>query len=157
LKIVYLFLSSESGVMTKNHLDVAIGELIHAVSLLVRRVRAAAGPQELSLSAAALLKRLEQDGPVTISGLARAESMTSQSMGTIVAALEEDGLVKRRPHPTDGRQFFIKLTEKGKMLRESRISAKRAWMAKAIAKLDKDEQDVLFEAAKILKRLATKK
>jgi DNA-binding MarR family transcriptional regulator len=142
--------------MTKNHLDVAIGELIHAVGLLVRRVRAAAGPQELSLSAVAVLKRLEQNGPATTSGLAHAESMTSQSMGTIVAALEEDGLVKRKPHPTDGRQFLIQLTERGKVLRDSRMAAKRAWMAQAIARLDKDEQAVLFEAAKILKRLAEK-
>jgi DNA-binding MarR family transcriptional regulator len=142
--------------MTKSHLDVAIGELIHAVGLLVRRVRAAAGPQELSLSAAAVLKRLEQNGPATTSDLGRAESMTSQSMGTIVAALEKDGLVKRKPHPTDGRQLLIQLTEKGKVLRESRTSAKRAWMAQAIAQLDKDEQAVLFQAAKILKRLAEK-
>jgi DNA-binding MarR family transcriptional regulator len=140
--------------MKKSHLDAAIGELIHAVGLLVRRVRAAAGPEELSLSAAAVLKRLDQDGPATISSLARAESMTSQSMGTIVAALEEDGLVKRKPHPTDGRQFLIQFTEKGKVLRKSRSAAKRAWMAQAVAQLDKDEQDVLFEAAKILKRLA---
>ena len=140
--------------MTKRDRDVAVGELIHTVGLLVRRVRAAAGPQELSLSAISVLKRLEQNGSVTTSDLARAESMTSQSMGTIVAALEEGGLVKRKAHPTDGRQLLIQLTEKGKGLRDSRMAAKRAWMAQAIDLLSQDEQDVLFEAAKILKRLA---
>jgi hypothetical protein len=34
------------------------------------------------------------------------------------------------------------------------MAAKRAWMAQAIDLLSQDEQDVLFEAAKILKRLA---
>lgn len=138
----------------KKSIDAEVNDLIHAIGLLVRRVRAEAGSQELSLSEAAVLKRLDKEGPMTTADLARAESMKPQSMGAIVAALEEEGLVERRPHPTDGRQMLLRLTAKGAALRESRIAAKRSWLAQAITRLDKNEQAALFQVTELLKRLA---
>jgi DNA-binding MarR family transcriptional regulator len=44
--------------------------------------------------------------------LARGDGMKPQSMGTIIAALEEIGLVERKPHPADGRQMKIQLSAK---------------------------------------------
>ena len=41
------------------------------------------------------------------------------------AALEEDGLIERRAHPTDGRQMLIRLMEKGALLRQHRAVARR--------------------------------
>src|SRR6202035_1772858 len=96
----------------KNY-QTAVIDLMQSIGLLVRRVRAAAGAHELSLTEAAVIGRLAKDGPATTADLARAESMKPQSMGTTVAALEEMGLVERTPHPTDGRQVNIQLTAKG--------------------------------------------
>jgi DNA-binding MarR family transcriptional regulator len=138
----------------KKSIDAEVNDLIHAVGLLVRRVRSESGSKELSLGESAVLKRLDNDGPLTTADLARAESMKPQSMGAIVATLEENGLVERRPHPTDGRQMLLQLTAKGATLRESRNAAKRSWLAQAIAHLDKDEQAILFHATELLKRLA---
>jgi DNA-binding MarR family transcriptional regulator len=97
--------------------------------------------------------RLDREGPATIADLARAESMKPQSMGTTVAALEEMGLVERSPHPTDGRQVNIWLTRKGAEVRKSARDAKRTWLAQAIAQLDDDEQQTLFRAGEIIRRL----
>ncbi len=97
--------------------------------------------------------RLDRDGAATIADLARAESMKPQSMGTTVAALEEMGLVERSPHPTDGRQVKIALTRKGVAVRKSTRDAKRTWLAEAIAQLDDDEQQTLFRAGEIIRRL----
>jgi DNA-binding MarR family transcriptional regulator len=132
--------------------DAAI-EFGQAIGLLIRRVRAAAASQELSWTEAAVLVRLAS-GPATTADLARAESMKPQSMGTTVAALEERGLVERKPHPTDGRQMNIALTAKGLAVRKSVRDAKRTWLAHAIAKLDKKDQATLFAAGVIVKRLA---
>jgi hypothetical protein len=38
-------------------------------------------------------------------------------------------------------------------LRNSRGDAKRTWLAQAIARLDDDEQQALFRAGEIIKRL----
>jgi len=131
-------------------------DFAHAIGLLVRRVRAAAASQELSLTEAAVMARLAQDGPATTADLARAESMKPQSMGATIAALEEMGMVERKPHPTDGRQVNIELTAKGAAVRKNVKEAKRTWIAQAIAQLDEQDRETLFAAGKIIKRLVEK-
>ena len=140
--------------MKENKLDNAVIDLIHAIGLLVRRVRAAAASDERSLTESLVMSRLAKDGPATTADLARAEGMKPQSMGTAVAALEKMGIVERKPHPTDGRQVIIELTAKGAALRKSAKDAKLAWLVQVIAQLDAEEQKTLFAASEIIKRLA---
>jgi DNA-binding MarR family transcriptional regulator len=139
--------------MLREPFDTAVIDFGQAIGLLVRRVRAAAASHELSLTEAAVMARLAKDGPATIADLARAGSVKPQSMGATIAALEEMGMVERKPHPTDGRQVNIELTAKGAAVRKSARDAKRTWLAQAIAQLDKQEQATLFAAGEIIKRL----
>lgn len=140
--------------MGRESQDERIGELMQAVGLLVRRLRALAGPDGLSMTEWAVLGRLVRNGPATTAELARAESVKPQSMGTTVAALEELGLVERRPHPTDGRQVNIEVTEKGLATRQSIRDAKIAWLAGEVKGLSNEERETLFRAGAILRRLA---
>ena len=142
--------------MPRKSIEADVTDLGHAVGLLLRRLRAAAGSQELSLSEDAVLKRLFRDGPATTADLARAEGMRPQSMGTIIAALEQMGMVERKPHPTDGRQVNIELTARGAAVRKSARDAKRTWLARAIARLDERDQETLFAAGRIITRLVEK-
>jgi DNA-binding MarR family transcriptional regulator len=139
--------------MARKTFEIAVIDFSQAIGLLVRRVRAAAASHELSLTEAAVMARLAKEGPATTADLARAESMKPQSMGTTVAALEEMGMVERKPHPTDGRQVNIELTAKGAAIRKSAKDAKRTWLAEAVAQLDKPDQATLFAAAEIIKHL----
>ena len=91
---------------------------------------------------------------MTTADLARASSMKPQSMGTILAALERDGLVQRRPHPTDRRQIEFGLTADGAEARRRRSVAKRAWLVGAISKLDRNAQSDLTRAAALIRNLA---
>jgi DNA-binding MarR family transcriptional regulator len=140
--------------MPRKALEIAVIDLIQAIGLLVRRARAAAASHELSLTESAVMARLANGGPATTADLARAEGMKPQSMGTTIGALEEMGMVARKPHPTDGRQVNILLTAKGAAVRKSARDAKRTWVAQAIAQLDEQERETLFEAGEIIKRLA---
>jgi DNA-binding MarR family transcriptional regulator len=142
--------------MARKALDTAVTDLVAALGLLVRRLRAAGGAHELSWTQVAVVKRLATDGPATIAELARAEGMKPQSMGTSVAALEDMGLVARTPHPTDGRQMHIGLTAKGVAARKSAGDAKRAWLMQAIAQLSEPERATLFAAGEIIRRLVDK-
>ena len=139
--------------MPRKNTEAEVIDFIQAVGLLVRRVRAAAASHELSLTESAVLSRLDKDGPATTAELARAESVKPQSMGATIAALEEIGLVERKPHPTDGRQMNLELTAKGAAVRKSRRDAKRTWLAQAIAQLEEDERETLFRAGEIIRRL----
>lgn len=139
--------------MQPKALEIAVTDFIQAIGLLVRRVRAATASHELSLTESMVLGRLEREGSATTADLARAEGIKPQSMGTIIAALEERGMVERKPHPTDGRQVNIELTAKGAAVRKIIGDAKRMWLAQAIAQLDEEEQKTLFAAGRIIKRL----
>lgn len=135
-------------------LNPELTDLVHTLGLLIRRIRAAADSHDLSLSESSVLRRLEANGPATIADLARAERVKPQSMGATVAALEAASLVTRRPHPTDGRQVLIEITTAGETLRRDTRDAKRAWLAREIATLTPDEQATLFQATRILRRIA---
>jgi DNA-binding MarR family transcriptional regulator len=129
-------------------------ELGESIGLLVRRSRALAASEELSWTETGVLKRLGKDGPSTTADLARAQGMRPQSMRTIVAALEDMGMIERAPHSTDGRQVNLTLTSKGAALQKSAGDRKRNWLAQAISRLSGRDQETLFEAGKIIRRLA---
>jgi DNA-binding MarR family transcriptional regulator len=133
--------------------DTAVNDFARAIGLLVRRIRAASTMDDLSWTESAVMARLSKEGPATTADLARAEGVKPQSMGTVVAALEEKGFIERRPHPTDGRQLNIQLTPKGEAVRRSAKDARRIWLAQALAQLDEEERKVLLMAGEIITRL----
>ncbi len=128
-------------------------DLMQAVGILLRRVRSQGSPDGLSWSQAAAMGRLQRIGPMTTADLARAEMVKPQSMGTLLAELEAEGLVRRQPHPTDGRQILFSLTRAGTEARRQRHAAKLAWLTAAIGQFDGDEQRTLFDAVALLNRL----
>ncbi|OWT56914.1 MarR family winged helix-turn-helix transcriptional regulator [Candidimonas nitroreducens] len=134
--------------------EAAVIDFVQALGMLVRRMRAAAATQELSLTESVVMARLEREGPATIAELARAEGMKPQSMGAAVATLEDRGIVERRPHPTDGRQQHIRLTTRGAAVRKSTGDAKRSWLAQSMSRLDAADRDTLLAAGRIMRRLA---
>ncbi len=138
--------------------EVAVEDFAMALGLLVRRIRADTSPemQEFSWTQQAVLSRLDKHGPATAADLARAEGVRPQSMSTALGLLEKKGLVERKAHPTDGRQINIRLTARGITLRRNTKEATYAWLSRAIAELDRQEQVTLFKAVELFKRMAEK-
>jgi DNA-binding MarR family transcriptional regulator len=138
----------------RNNLEVAVTELLSVTGQLTRRLRAVSNTRELTWSQVAIMARLEEAGPSTTADLARAESVKPQSMGGTLAAMEEEGLVERQPHPTDGRQILYALTDEGREARRKVRLAKREWLLAAIAQLSPAEQKTLLAAVDIIRRFA---
>jgi len=134
-------------------LEATATELSLAIGHLVRRLRTETNAGELSLSQISALARLDKGGPMTTADLARAETVKPQSMGVTLASLEREGLVHRRPHATDGRQVLFALTDQGIEARRKRVTARRAWLLAAVAKLDPAERQTLVAAIALIKRL----
>jgi DNA-binding MarR family transcriptional regulator len=135
-------------------LETAVTDLLRATGLLLRRLRAESNPSELTWSESVILARLDEAGWTTTADLARAESVKPQSIGAALAALEQEGLVQRRPHPTDGRQVLFALTDKGVATRRRNTILKRQWISAAMAELDPAEQQTIIAAAALFRRLA---
>jgi DNA-binding MarR family transcriptional regulator len=112
------------------------------------------GSSDLTPSQISVVLRLEQDGSATVSSLARVEGMRPQSMSAIVTPLQESGLVRGAPDPSDGRQTLMSLTPKClKWLRDGR-AARQDWLTTRISqKLSVQEQEKLQAALALLTRL----
>jgi len=131
------------------------GELRLVISQLRGRVREQTHLGDYTWSQAAVIIRLERDGPATASALARADGVRPQSMGATVAALETAGLVKGSPDPADGRQTILSLTDTCRKLLMAKRAAKEDWLFRAIqTRLSPAEQEKLATALELLKRLA---
>ena len=108
----------------------------------------------MSLTQLAALSTLYKCGPMTPGELAAREGVQPPSMTRVIAALEEFGYASRRPHPTDGRQAIVALTEEGRTFHDAQVSAREAWLDLRLAELDDEERDLLAKAAEIIDRMA---
>jgi DNA-binding MarR family transcriptional regulator len=124
------------------------------ISQLKRRLREQAGLGDLAESQIAVLRRLDSDGPATVTALARAEGMRPQSMGANVAALEAAGLISGSPDVNDGRQTIFSLTAACRQKVKAGRMAREDWLFRAIqTNLAPVEQEELARSVELLKRL----
>jgi DNA-binding MarR family transcriptional regulator len=125
-----------------------------AVVRLNRRLRAQRTNSTVSLTQLAAMSTLFKCGPLTPGELAAKEGVQPPSMTRVIAALEEFGFATRRPHPTDGRQAIVNLTDEGRAFHDAQISAREAWLDRRLAELDAEERELLARAAEIIDRMA---
>jgi DNA-binding MarR family transcriptional regulator len=127
---------------------------MHSASIhLLRRVSredSGAGVSPPRLSA---LSVLVFAGPKTMSELAVMERVKVPTMSRLVAAMEEEGLVRRERHGTDARSVVLHPTAKGRRIleraRELRLGVLESLLSTATAK----EIETVREAAEIVDRL----
>ncbi|MEU5850634.1 MarR family winged helix-turn-helix transcriptional regulator [Saccharopolyspora shandongensis] len=125
-----------------------------AVVRLNRRLRAQSTDSKITLSQLSALSCLHKAGALTPGELAAREGVQPPSMTRVISALEDAGLVARRPHPTDGRQAIVELTEAGQARIEEEVSIRERWLDQQLAGLSEEDRRVLFQAAEIIDRLA---
>jgi DNA-binding MarR family transcriptional regulator len=139
-------------VMKKTDTARVASDLRVVLGQLVRRLRA---EHRFSLSQGSVLGRLDRQGPQSVSDLAAAERVRPQSMAQTVSDLEGDGLVERRPDPSDKRRALVSLTVEGNEALQSDRRHRVGWLAAAIEEdLSAEEQAVLSDAVELLRRLA---
>ncbi|MDN3355362.1 MarR family transcriptional regulator [Actinomadura sp. DC4] len=141
--------------MDDGDIEAAAFDLRLALARIVRRLRQAHEPGELTLSEISVLSRLDRDGPATPGSLATEERVRPQAMGNTLAALEQRGLVDRMPDPSDGRRVSMSATEAGQRLLLDRRSASTRRMTRALAEgFTPEERQRLIETVPLLDRLA---
>jgi DNA-binding MarR family transcriptional regulator len=127
-------------------------ELRVVLGRLVRRLRA---EYRFPLTQAAVLGRLDREGPQSIGEIAQAERVRPQSMSQTLGELEAEGLIVRRPDERDGRRTLIELTPEGRTALEQDRARRDGWLAHAIADgFTGDEQRLLEQAVALLARLS---
>jgi DNA-binding MarR family transcriptional regulator len=125
-----------------------------AITRLNRRVRQSRPVGELTLTQLSALTSLELAGALSPRELADTERVQPPTMTKIVAKLEERGLVRRTPHPTDRRQVILSTTESGRAVFADFERARNEWLGHRLAELTPEERETLREAAAILQKVA---
>jgi DNA-binding MarR family transcriptional regulator len=125
-----------------------------AVVRLNRRLRAQRANSTVSLTQVSAMSTLYKCGPLTPGELATREGVQPPSMTRVLSALEEMGIVSRKPHPSDGRQAIVELTDLGRKMVVEDITAREAWLDHRLNTLTEDERAVLSRAAEIIDRMA---
>ncbi len=132
-------------------LDTLPTELRVVLGRLIRRLR-----RELRfpLTQAAVLGRLDRDGPHSIGVLAAIESVRPQSMSQTICDLEAKGLIVRRPDASDGRRTQVAITPSGRRALDLDRAAREGWLGQEIGRFSPEDQETLREAVRLLNRLA---
>lgn len=140
----------------KNNVDKRPATLRVQLMDLVRRLRREAEHRDVPFALISLLGAIERlNGEATPSALASAEGLHSSNLATLLRRLESEGFVTRKPDNTDKRKTRISLTALGAATLEHHRSRREQWLAGAIQQcLSVQEQSVLFEAGKLIERLA---
>jgi DNA-binding MarR family transcriptional regulator len=125
-----------------------------AVVRLNRKLRAQRTNSTVTLTQLAALSTVYKCGPLTPGELAAKEGVQPPSMTRVIAALEEMGYVTREPHPTDGRQAIVALSDAGRVFLDAQVMAKEAWLDRRLAELTDEERELLNKAAEIIDRMA---
>lgn len=106
----------------------------HEIVALATRLRAnaplaAQGIHErLTVSAYRILLRINDETDVRITDLAANFQVGKPTMSRQVGALEQLGLVARRPDPDDGRGTLVSLTEQGRSAFDRAQTRRHAWI-----------------------------
>ncbi|MFG1605486.1 MarR family winged helix-turn-helix transcriptional regulator [Actinoplanes sp. NPDC049265] len=125
-----------------------------AITRLQRRVRQARPVGDLTFSQLSALTSLQLAGALTPRELADVERVQPPTMTKIVGKLEDQGLVVRTPHPTDGRQVILAPTEQGRAVYAQFEQARNEWLARQLAELAPSEREALARAAEIMQQVA---
>ncbi len=128
-------------------------EIAIAVARLNRRLRQERH-SELTPTQLSVLGAMTTAVPVTPGALAAREKVSPPSITRTLGALVELGLVDKAPHPADGRQVVVSVSERGASVLAEERQRRDAWLYLRLQELDDHDREVLTEAAEILTRLA---
>ncbi|WP_282791712.1 MarR family transcriptional regulator [Streptomyces sp. CC224B] len=92
--------------------------------------------------------------PRRLTELTRTEQLTQPAITQLITRLEREGLVERRPDPSDGRAVLVHITEAGRRVGRSRHQDRTRHLTPLVARLSPEDRRALAAALPALTRLA---
>jgi DNA-binding MarR family transcriptional regulator len=135
-----------------SHEDLA--ERLHSAAIhLLRRVATVDARSGLSPARHSALAVIVEQGPLTMTDLARTEQVSAATASSTVGGLEAAALVTRQKLGSDARSVLVQVTEAG---REELARGRRARLAvieDGLASLSTEDREALVRGAVILERV----
>ena len=108
--------------------------------LYLKWVRSRLRDRGMTYARMRLLGALHCKGPQIMSSISDELGVTRRNVTALVDALEEEGLVRRKPHPTDRRATVIEMTDLGERRMDRVYDEHRAAVAELFAGLDEEDR-----------------
>jgi DNA-binding MarR family transcriptional regulator len=128
-------------------------QLARAVARLNRRLRQER-QTDLTPTQLSVLGAVRQLGSATPGQIAHQERVQPPSITRTLNCLVDEGLAVREPHPDDGRQVLISVSDKGEVVLAEERDRRDQWLARRLHELTTAERKTLREATALLERLA---
>lgn len=87
-----------------------------------------------------------RDGPMRLSDLTRTGQISRPGVTQLITRLERDGLVERRPDPSDGRAVLVHITEAGLRIGRSRHDDRTRRLVPLLARLAPEQRRAIADA-----------
>jgi DNA-binding MarR family transcriptional regulator len=135
-----------------------VADHLHSAAIhLLRRLRiqdmaSGIGPAKLS----ALSVLVFSGRALALAELARAEQVKNPTMSRLVAAMEDDGLVRTMPATNDARSIQITPTAKGRKLLLAGKQRRVDSLAKALENLSEKQMEEMQQATEMLREIIRK-
>jgi len=127
--------------------------LAQAVARLNRRLRQER-QSDLTATQLSVLGSVRVLGPATPSQIAARERVSQPSVARTLKCLLEDSYVTKKPHPDDGRQVLISVSELGEKVLAEERQRRDQWLDRRLATFTSAERVQLRDATDLLVRLA---
>ncbi|PIE25793.1 MAG: hypothetical protein CSA58_12870 [Micrococcales bacterium] len=98
----------------------------------------------ISVARLRLMWLLRDAGPLRLSDLRDSLGVTARNVTQLVDGLEANGLVRRRPHPTDRRAMLVELADGAEDMVEVAMVSHSAEVAMLFQRLDPDDRSALL-------------
>ncbi|WP_246183461.1 MarR family winged helix-turn-helix transcriptional regulator [Paenibacillus methanolicus] len=134
--------------------DINLTDFAMAFEELTRIIIRLPSIEKLSFTTLSVLHTLSRKSPMRLTELTATEQITQSAITQLVTRLERDGLVERRPDPSDGRVVLVHITEEGAKIIDSRRSERIAHLSKLFERLTPEEKTAIAEAIPALRHLA---
>jgi len=137
---------------------IAVADRLHSAAIhLLRRVRLPDKQSGISPARLSALSVLVFAGSRALGELASAEQVRPSTMSVIVRALEEDGLVARKPSRDDGRAVILRATAKGRRVIERARQRRLALLEELLTECTPRDVDTLDRAAELIEQIVSRR
>lgn len=133
--------------------ELSVAELTTVMGTLTRMNIRLPSVQRLSFTTLSVLHTLANGGARRLSELTASEQVSQPAITQIVTKLEQDGLVERRPDPSDGRAVLVHITPGGAGIIQGLQAERIALLTELTGRLTPAERTAIAAALPALARL----
>ena len=131
-----------------------LADRLHSLAIhLLRRVRRGDDAAGLSAPRLSALSVVIYRGPISLTELAKAESVTAPTMTRLVQALVKSGLVEKSVDEADNRAVLLRATPAGRETLEVARARRLAAIEELLSQLDPDDAKSVERAVGVLEPL----